>query len=65
MCTTFKHRPAKDGAAVVGRTMEFPVGLPWQLQVVSKGTQFSSVMPGGRTWTSTYGIVGIAVVTGT
>ena len=65
MCTNFKHRPAKDGTVVVGRTMEFPVGLPWQLQVLAKGTQFASVMPGGRTWTSTYGIVGIAAVSET
>ncbi len=65
MCTNFKHRPANDGTVVVGRTMEFPVGLPWQLQVVAKGTQFTSIMPGGRNWTSSYGIVGIAAVTDT
>lgn len=56
MCTNFKLRPAKDGVVVVGRTMEFPVGLPWQLQVVAKGTQFASIMPEGRTWTSTFDI---------
>ena len=65
MCTNFKHRPAKDGTVVVGRTMEFPVGLPWQLQVLPKDTEFSSVMPGGRSWTSAYGIVGMAAVTDT
>lgn len=65
MCTNFKHRPAKDGTVVVGRTMEFPVGLPWQLQVLARGTQFTSIMPGGRNWTSSYGIVGIAAVTDT
>lgn len=62
MCTNFKHRPAKDGTVVVGRTMEFPAGLPWQLQVVPKNETFKSVMPGARSWTSTYGIVGIAAI---
>lgn len=62
MCTSFKHRPAADGSVVVGRTMEFPAGLPWQLQVLPKGHTFSSMMPGGRSWTSTYGIVGFSAV---
>lgn len=65
MCTNFKHRPAKDGTVVVGRTMEFPIGIPWQLQVLPKDTHFSALIPGGRSWTSTYGIVGIAAVADT
>lgn len=65
MCTNFKHRPAKDGTIVVGRTMEFPQGMPWQLQVLPKDTDFTSVMPGGRSWTSTHGIVGMAAVADT
>lgn len=65
MCTNFKHRPAKDGTIVVGRTMEFPVGMPWQLQVLPRDTSFTSVMPGGRKWTSRYGIVGMGAVTDT
>lgn len=62
MCTNFKHRPARDGTVVVGRSMEFPVGLPWQLQVLPRDTELASLMPGGRTWTSRYGVVGMAAV---
>ena len=62
MCTNFKHRPARDGTVVVGRTMEFPVGLPWQLQVLPRGAELASFMPGGRTWTSRHGVVGMAAV---
>lgn len=65
MCTNFKHRTAQDGTIVVGRTMEFPVGIPWQLQVLPKNQQFSAIMPGGRSWTSTHGVVGIAAVADT
>lgn len=62
MCTNFKHRPAKDGSIVIGRTMEFPAELPWQLQVLPTNTSFKSVLPGGRSWTSKYGIVGMGAV---
>ena len=48
MCTNFKHRPAEDGSVVVGRTMEFPKGIPWLLSVLPKGETFSSHFPGVR-----------------
>lgn len=64
MCTNFKHRPAQDGSVVVGRTMEFPKGIPWQLSVLPKGETLHSLVPGGRSWTSAHGIVGIAAVSG-
>lgn len=64
MCTNFKHRPAQDGSVVVGRTMEFPKGIPWLLSVLPKGETLTSIHPGGRSWTSSHGIVGIAAVSG-
>jgi choloylglycine hydrolase len=64
MCTNFKHRPAQDGSVVVGRTMEFPKGIPWHLSVLPKGETFTALFPGGRSWTSSHGIVGISAVTG-
>lgn len=62
MCTNFKVKQAADGTVVVGRTMEFPHGMPWQLSVVPVGFAGTSSVPGGRTWTSTYGAVGIGIV---
>ena len=35
MCTNFKHPKATDGTVCVGRTMEFPDVIPWQLGVVA------------------------------
>lgn len=64
MCTNFKHRPAEDGSVVVGRTMEFPKGIPWLLSVLPAGRSLDALLPGGRSWTPTHGIVGIAGVVG-
>ncbi len=61
MCTNFKHQQAADGSVAVGRTMEFPDVLPWQLSVVASDFDGSSgAVRGGRSWTGTYGVVGIA-----
>jgi choloylglycine hydrolase len=61
VCTNFKHQQAADGSVAVGRTMEFPDVLPWQLSVVASDFDGSSgAVRGGRSWTGTYGVVGIA-----
>lgn len=46
MCTNFKHPRAADGTVCVGRTMEFPDVLPWQVP----GTVVEDT-GGGRTMT--------------
>lgn len=61
MCTNFKHRPAEDGTVVVGRTMEFPEGLPWQMTVLAKDTEVQAILPGGLRWTGKHGVVGVGV----
>ena len=35
MCTNFKYPTATDGTACVGRTMEFPNEIPWQIAVAA------------------------------
>ena len=60
MCTNFKHPKAADGTVCVGRTMEFPDVLPWQLGIVAAdfaGRSESS--SNAKTWTATHGIVGM------
>jgi choloylglycine hydrolase len=60
MCTNFKHQQAADGSVAVGRTMEFPDVLPWQLSVLAADfAGASTAVTGGRTWTAKYGVVGI------
>lgn len=61
MCTNFKVKTAKDGSVVVGRTMEFPAGVPWVLGVIPVGYQGSNSQGGGMSWTSKYGIVGMSL----
>lgn len=61
MCTNFKHPTAKDGTVCVGRTMEFPDVLPWELAVLAKDhAGRSGASENGKTWTATYGVVGMA-----
>ena len=60
MCTNFKHQPAGDGSVAVGRTMEFPDVLPWELGVVASDfTGKSEAAPDGKSWTGTHGVIGI------
>jgi choloylglycine hydrolase len=60
MCTNFKHQPAADGSVAVGRTMEFPDLLPWQLCVVASDfAGRSQSVSDGKAWTGTYGVTGI------
>ena len=60
MCTNFKHKAAKDGTVCVGRTMEFPDVIPWEIAVIASNFQGkSAASSNGKTWTAKYGIVGI------
>ena len=61
MCTNFKHPVAKDGTVCVGRTMEFPDVLPWELGVLASDHEGKSESSSnGKTWTAKYGIVGVS-----
>ena len=60
MCTNFKIKPAADGTVVVGRTMEFPDLIPWEVQVVAAGLpRTSASVKNGIAWTPQCGIVGM------
>ncbi len=60
MCTSFRLKAA-DSSVVVGRTMEFPTLMGAKITVLPRGFSGAGAAPTGtgRTWTSTYGIVGI------
>lgn len=61
MCTNFKHPKAADGTVCVGRTMEFPDVLPWQFGVLASDFEGTSAASSkGKTWTATYGVVGMS-----
>ena len=64
MCTNFKMKKAIDGTVVVGRTMEFPVGVPTSLGVLPQGFAGRGSAPKGAsaalTWIAAYGVVGMA-----
>lgn len=61
MCTNFKYPTATDGTVCVGRTMEFPDVLPWQMGVLaSNHAGQSTVVPNGKTWQAKYGMVGFS-----
>jgi len=60
MCTNFKHPTADDGTVCIGRTMEFPAGLPWQISVLANsGSSTSKSSSTAKHWTPAYGVVGI------
>jgi len=60
MCTNFKIKPAADGTVVVGRTMEFPNLIPWEVQVVAAGLPRTSAgVKNGIAWTPQCGILGM------
>jgi choloylglycine hydrolase len=62
MCTSFRVK-ATDGSVVVGRTMEFPNAMQTKITVLPRGFDGTGIgVDGpGRTWTSTYGVVGMDV----
>ncbi len=57
---------AKDGAVIYGRTMEWgSFDLHSRVVIIPRGHQFTGATPDrkpGKTWTSTYGIVGLDAV---
>ncbi len=64
MCTNFKGKTAKDGSVVVGRTMEFPVLMPWSLGALpasyaGKGAAPKGSSADGKAWTAKHGVVGM------
>lgn len=61
MCTNFKHPIAADGTVCVGRTMEFPDVLPWQLGVVASDFAGQSAASAkAKSWTASHGVVGMS-----
>lgn len=61
MCTNVKYPTATDGTVCVGRTMEFPNEIPWQLGVLAATHAGQSmVVPNGKTWQAKYGVVGFS-----
>lgn len=62
MCTNFKVKPADDGSIVVGRSMEFPLGVPTALAILPSdyaGTGAAPEGKSGKTWTAKHGVVGM------
>ncbi len=61
MCTNFAYPPAKDGTVCIGRTMEFPNEIPWQLAVAARDLKGEcTLVPHGKTWQAAYGVVGMS-----
>lgn len=61
MCTSFKHPKAMDGTSCVGRTMEFPDVLPWQIGVLASDHEGRSASSANaKTWKAEHGIVGMS-----
>lgn len=62
MCTNFKVKTAQDGSVVVGRSMEFPLGIPTALGVLPHDYAGSALAPEekqGKSWTAAHGVVGM------
>jgi choloylglycine hydrolase len=60
-CTDF-HVKAKDGSVIIGRSMEFALGMDSEVVVHPKVTKAVSVTPDGKTgisWTPKFGYLGI------
>lgn len=61
MCTNFKYPTAKDGTSCIGRTMEFPNEIPWQIAVAASDLKGEcTLVPNGKTWQAKYGVVGMS-----
>lgn len=60
-CTDFLVK-ATDGTVVIGRSMEFAMGMDSEVLVYSRGNKVASEMPDGTKglgWTSKYGYLGV------
>lgn len=61
MCTNFKYPTAKDGTSCIGRTMEFPNEIPWQIGVAASDLKGQCMLvPNGKTWQAKYGVIGMS-----
>jgi choloylglycine hydrolase len=63
VCTNFKVKTAKDGSVVVGRSMEFPMGVPTALAVLPGDFAGQATAPEGqhaKSWTARHGVVGMS-----
>ena len=65
MCTNFKAPTAEDGTAVVGRSVDYPALMGFQLCVIPKGLARTARAEAGasgmKTWTTSHGVVGLSV----
>jgi choloylglycine hydrolase len=60
-CTDFQVK-AKDGSVIIGRSMEFAMGIDSEVVVYPKIEKMNSMKPDGKTgisWTPKYGYLGI------
>ena len=61
MCTNFAYPTAKDGTVCIGRTMEFPNVIPWQMGIAATNAAAqSTLVPKGKTWHTSYGVIGMS-----
>jgi len=61
MCTSFRLL-TQDGGAIVSRTMEFPSLMDAKITAIPRGHKSMGIAPddkAGKTWSATYGFVGI------
>ena len=61
MCTNFAYPTAQDGTVCIGRTMEFPNEIPWQIAVTASDMEGEcTLVSKGKTWQARYGVVGMS-----
>lgn len=65
MCTNFKAPIAEDGTVVVGRGLDYPALMGFQICVIPRDLERTALAdpesPGGKAWTTQHGVVGISV----
>lgn len=65
MCTNFKAPIAEDGTVVVGRSLDYPALMGFQLCVIPRGIQRTAragaAGAGSKSWTTRHGVVGLSV----
>lgn len=63
MCTNFKVPIAEDGTVVVGRSLDYPADMDFDLCVIPRGLRLDALGSDGhvgRSWTAQHGVVGIS-----
>lgn len=65
MCTNFKTPIAEDGTVVVGRSVDYPAIMGFQLCVIPKGLARAARADAGvvetKRWTTLHGVVGLSI----